>query len=146
MNKLLIVFAFLSFAFFSANAHTTLENNGPSYGEQDQMEVVNVFVHISAVKKGKDGKRVAKITKVTMGKGKAAGNNGFKAKLRQKGNRIMFETIVMPKNVDRLIMPKGFILNDRISKALGSANKIVMSGGSTMVKQTEKNMLWFEIQ
>jgi hypothetical protein len=107
---------------------------------------VNVFVHISALKLGAKGLKSARISKIVLDTGQEGGKNRFRAVLRREGNRLQFEIQMSKKRFDRLVMPEGFTLNDRISKLLGANKGVVMSGGSTMVRQTEKNMLWFEIQ
>jgi hypothetical protein len=107
---------------------------------------VNVFVHISALKVGANGLKTARISKIVLDAGQEGGKNKFRAVLHRKGNRLQFEIQLSKKRFDRLVMPEGFILSDRISRLLGANNGVVMSGGTTMVQQTEQNMLWFEIQ
>lgn len=107
---------------------------------------VNVFVHISALKVGANGLKIARISKIVLDTGQEGGKNKFRAVLNRKGNRLQFEIQLSKKRFDRLVMPEGFTLSDRISRLLGANQGVVMSGGSTMVQQTEKNMLWFEIQ
>lgn len=107
---------------------------------------VNVFVHITALKAGANGLKTAKISKIVLDAGQAGGRNKFRAVLKRKGNRLQFEIQLSQKRFDRLVMPQGFILSDRISRLLGANKGVVMSGGSTMVQQTENNLLWFEIQ
>ena len=147
MNKLFFIVTLLAFTFctaaplpysFDQEVLSHLEENG---------QTVNVFVHISAVKTTKDGKRVAKISKVTMAKSQKPAKNVIQAKLRRVNNLLQLEIQMLKGTPDRFIMPKCFVINDRISKLLGASGQVVMSGGSTMVKQTSKSgILNFEIQ
>ncbi|MCI4671844.1 MAG: hypothetical protein MRZ79_27120 [Bacteroidia bacterium] len=148
MNKLFLILSLLSFTFFTAKAEDVLPTDATVECSYDNQEAVNVFVHITAIKESKDGKRSAKISKITMANGQKAGKNILPAKLRRKGNRLQFEIQMSKKSLDRVIMPKGFILSDRISKLLGSSQKVVMSGGSTMIRKSENGngLLQFEIQ
>ncbi|MEL6673077.1 MAG: hypothetical protein AAFR61_12825 [Bacteroidota bacterium] len=145
MGKFMIILALISFSFFQVQAEGVTDQNEAVTEVSIDQEPVNVIVHFSPAKVGKNGRKAAKITKIVMGRGQQVGNNAFRAKLRRKDNLLHFEIQMKSSKFDRLIMPEGFIINDRISKLLGS-QQVVMSGGSTMVKQTEKNMLWFEIQ
>ena len=145
MNKLFFVFALISFVFFSAQASMLLPKNNNSKVFEIDGDPVNVFVHISAVKEGKNGKKTAKILKITLAKGQA-GKNMVPAKLRREGNLLQFEIQMQKQSFDRLVMPKGFVINDRISKLLGSSKGVVMSGGSTMLKKSSNGLLQFEIQ
>ncbi len=107
---------------------------------------VNIFVHISAIKIGANGQKTARISKIVLDTGQRGGKNKYRAVMKRAGNRLQFEIQMSNKRFDRLVMPKGYILSDRISRLLGANKGVVMSGGSTMIKPTETNMLWFEIQ
>ncbi|MTB52427.1 hypothetical protein [Lewinella sp. W8] len=105
---------------------------------------VNVFVHISAVKVGARGLKTARITKIVLAKDGVEGKNTFRASLKRVDGLLQFE-IQMKQKVDRLVMPEGFVLSDRISRLLGVPKGVVMSGGSTMVRSAD-GLLQFEIQ
>jgi len=146
MEKFFVAIALVTITFFSVNASTLVqEETTPALVEVNQ-EPVSVFVHISAIKIGKNGLKMAKIAKITLAKGQEPAKNKFKAKLRKVDNRLQFEIQMQKKQFDQLTMPKGFILNDRIAKLLGTAEQVVMSGGSTMLKKSSNGLLHFEIQ
>ena len=146
MEKFFVVFAFIAFTFCTVNANTLLTEDTTPIEVKINQEPVNIFVHISAIKIGKDGLKTAKIANITLAKGQQPGKNKFKAKLSREGNQLQFEIQMQKKKFDQLIMPKGFILNDRIAKLIGTSEQVVMSGGSTMLKKSENGLLHFEIQ
>lgn len=147
MNKLFFILMLMAFSFVTMNAKTPYLSEDVQSMVKNKQETVHVFVHITALKANKDGRKMAKITNVTLAKkGQKPGKNMVRAKLRRKGNRLQFEIQMAKIKADGFLMPRGFILNDRISKLLGSSQKVVMSGGSTMLKKTETNLLHFEIQ
>lgn len=148
MKKLFIFLALLTFAFcLAAPLPGVADKHIPTDLFVDG-EVVNVFVHISALEEGKNGLKVAKITRITLAqKGQKPEKNVLRARLRRNKNLLQFEIQMLNSGIDRFLMPKGFVINDRISKLLGSSKQVVMSGGSTMVRQKDgKGLLQFEIQ
>jgi hypothetical protein len=147
MNKLFLVFALLVFTFCHAAPISPVgEDKASTYPEKNG-ETLSVFVHISAITTAKDGKKVAKISNITLANDQATPKKALKARLRKSDNLLQFEIQMASNTPDRFLMPKGFIINDKISKLLGEPGKVVMSGGTTMVKQKNgSGLLQFEIQ
>ncbi|MEM9931815.1 MAG: hypothetical protein AAF840_18595, partial [Bacteroidota bacterium] len=131
MRTLLFVFALCSFS-FTTQAANTHDFEAPVAAFADQSEPLSIFIHITAAKVGANGVRSARIGNITLAEGKRGGKGKVRAKLKRVGNRLQFEIQWQKKKFDRLVMPEGFILNDRIATLLGSSGQVVMSGGSTM--------------
>ena len=103
----------------------------------------NIFIHITAVKKTAKG-LTAQIDGFSVPRGNP-GKNTLRASVEIKGNRLLITLHPRSPKVAQLTMPAGYRLPKAIADKLGEGS-VVMSGGSTMVKQQSKNMLWFEIQ
>lgn len=145
MKYLSFVIAFFVFALFSTNSFATIDaSNTTDLAKIQQGQTANVFVHISAVKKTANG-LTAQIDGFSAPKGEP-GKGKLKARLEIRGNRLVIQLSPKGPKVAGLTMSDGYVLPKALAEKLGASNKVVMSGGSTMVKKEEKNMLWFEIQ
>ena len=145
MKNVSLVFTFLIFAFFSTNSFAAID--GPVSSNPVDLvkgQSTNVFVHISAIKKTSKG-LTAQIDGFSATPGKD-GAQTLKARLEIKGNRLLVQLHSKNPKVAQLTMPAGYQLPKEIASKLGANKSVVMSGGSTMVKQETKSMLWFEIQ
>lgn len=145
MKNVLFVLALLIFTLFSTYSHASTNVLNPTTPiSLDQGQSANVFVHISAIKKTAKG-LTAQIDGFSIPKGKP-GNDILSARLEIQGDRLLIQLSPKGPKVAQLSMPAGYQLPEAIAKQLGSTQSVVMSGGSTMVKQQTKSMLWFEIQ
>ena len=146
MRILFIAIAFLSTATFT-NASTPATSPLTAADQVDTGGIESIFVHISlhlkVAKKTPKGIE-AEVQDIVLGK--QEGKGIFTAKLRIVDGKAQFHLDRRPKKNLRVHMPQGFQLSDAIINKLGMASSVVMSGGSTMLKKEEKNMLWFEIQ
>ncbi|MEL7119022.1 MAG: hypothetical protein AAFO07_06265, partial [Bacteroidota bacterium] len=144
MKNVPFVISFFFLVLFATNSHANVDVTLPtSPVVQSNSQSTNVFVHISAVKKTANG-LTAQIDGFSVPRGNG-GKNTLRASLEVKGNRLLITLHPKSPKVAQLTMPAGYRLPKAITDKLG-ANSVVMSGGSTMVKQQSKNMLWFEIQ
>ncbi len=145
MKNVSFVITLLFFAVFSSNSHANSNVLTPTPSiVLDQGQSANVFVHISAIKKTAKG-LTAQIDGFTLPKGKP-GQETLGARLEIKGDRLLVQLNPKGPKVAQLTMPAGYQLPKAIAQKLGATQSVVMSGGSTMVKQQDKSMLWFEIQ
>ncbi|MEO0339726.1 MAG: hypothetical protein AAF242_10975 [Bacteroidota bacterium] len=146
MRILFIAIAFLFTATFT-NATTPATSPLAVADQIDTGDIESIFVHISlhlkVTKKTPKGIE-AEVQDIVLGK--QEGKGIFTAKLRIVDGKAQFHLDRRPKKNLRVRMPQGFQLSDTIINKLGMTNSVVMSGGSTMLKKEDKNMLWFEIQ
>ncbi len=146
MRILFIAIAFMFTSTF-ANATTPATNPPAVIDLVDTGDIESIFVHVSlhlkVTKKTPKGIE-AEIQNIVLGK--QEGKGVFTAKLRIVDGKAQFHLDRRPKKNLRLRMPQGFQMSDAIINKLGLTNSVVMSGGSTMLKKEDKNMLWFEIQ
>lgn len=145
MKNVLFVFTLLIFALFSTNAQANTDESTPHPAiVLDQGQSASVFVHISAIKKTSKG-LTAQIDGFSIPKGKP-GKDILSARLEIQGDRLLVQLNPKSPKVAQLTMPAGYQIPKDIAQKLGATQSVVMSGGSTMVKQQTKSMLWFEIQ
>lgn len=148
MKNVSFVFVFLFIVFFSMNTQAANPISDITTLDQPQLPSTNVFIHISAIQHTPNG-LTAQIDGFTLsrgGRGLRAGKNTLKASLEIQGNRLQIQLHPQSPKVSQLTIPNGLTLSKIISEDLGASEQVVMSGGSTMVKQKDKSMLWFEIQ
>ncbi len=145
MKNVSFVITLLIFALFNINSHASTDILTPTTSVVlNQGQSANVFVHISAIKKTAKG-LTAKIDGFSIPKGKP-GKETLSARLEIQGDRLLIQLDPKGPKVAQLTMPAGYQIPKAITKQLGTTQSVVMSGGSTMVKQQAKSMLWFEIQ
>ena len=140
MKNVSIVIGLLIFMLFGTSSYGLEESPIPSV---PVLQSANVFVHITAVKNTPKG-LTAQIDGFTA-QGKA-GDKTLKVRLEIQGKRLKIELDPKGPKVAQLTMPAGYEIPKAIARKLGATSSVVMSGGSTMVKQESKAMLWFEIQ
>lgn len=145
MKNISLVITLLFFTLFSTNTQANTDVLAPNTSIiLDQGQSANVFVHISAIKKTSKG-LTAQIDGFSLPKGQP-GKDMLSARLEIQGDRLLIQLNPKGPKVAQLTMPAGYQLPKTIAKQLGATQSVVMSGGSTMVKQQNKSMLWFEIQ
>lgn len=145
MKNISVVLTLLLFTLFSTNSHASTDALSPTTSVAlNQGQSANVFVHISAIKKTSKG-LTAQIDGFSIPKGNP-GKETLSARLEIQGDRLLIQLNPKGPKVVQLTMPVGYKLPKAIAQQLGATQSVVMSGGSTMVKQETKSMLWFEIQ
>jgi hypothetical protein len=148
MKNLFFVLSMVAFIFISGQLSASNSIN-PILPAEENTEVTDmnrVKVNISVQVKKKTSKGIiCEIMSIVIGDGIPMGKNQMAATAEIRGGKLSLRVDKSSTKVTQLIMPKGFTLSRELSLKLGSKKSIVMSGGSTMLRQP-KSLLQFEIQ
>ncbi len=148
MKKLFI--AIITFTFlFAANSLSATTNITTDLPSPEKYEATDAFkikiVIIIIIKKKKKKGVIGEITGIRLASDADLGENEYAATAEIRDNKLFVQLDQSLKKDAKLIMPESFTLSSEVSEKLGASKSIVMSGGSTMVKETN-SLLWFEIQ